>query len=311
MSGKTLLWVLALIGAVGAAAVFARRPTQPAAAVPSAPEAPTAPAQAPAAPAPPRKSVDWVGVVLARDAADVSAKSAGKIEEVYVKLGDRVKRDDKLAKLDAKALQHDLQLARASLAAARAELAKSNIELADAKERSERRAAVEKEISREELSGAAVKQKLSEADLEGARAHVEEQRARVDQLLESLSSTEVRAPFDGTVAARYLGPGTVVSPGTPIVRIIRSNDLGLRFAVPADQAHELRIGARVQITLDVGAIVLAGAVEQFAPEVDPVSGMIVAEAALEIPPEARSRIESGLVGRVHMVAEARRDGGTP
>ena len=67
----------------------------------------------------------------------------------------------------------------------------------------------------------------------------------------------------------------------------------------------------MQITLDVGAIVLPGTVEQFAPEVDPVSGMIVAEAALDIPSDLRSRIESGLVGRVHLAPELHRDGGAP
>lgn len=308
MSGKSLLWGLLLVGAVGAAVVFARRPSQRAQAVPG--ELPKLVEQKP----PPKpvqaaERSDFIGVVLARDAADVSAKSAGKLEEVYVRLGDRVKRDDKVAKLDSKSIQHDLQLARASLAAARAELSKSHIELDDAKERSERRAAVQEEISREELSGAAVKQKLSEAGVEGARAHVEEEKAKVNQLLESLQAAEIRAPFEGTVAARYLGPGTVVSPGTPIVRIIRSNDLGLRFAVPADRARDLRVGVPVQIVLDVGAQVLRGTVEQFAPEVDPVSGMIVAEAGLQIPLDQRSRIESGLVGRVTMLAA--RDGGLP
>src|SRR5436305_15241420 len=55
------------------------------------------PAPAPAV-EPERKG--WLGVVVSRESVDVTADSQGRLQAVYVSIGDRAKRGDRIASLD-------------------------------------------------------------------------------------------------------------------------------------------------------------------------------------------------------------------
>jgi len=50
-----------------------------------------------------------------------------------------------------------------------------------------------------------------------------ERHAQVDQLRETLSDAQIRAPFDGTIAARYVEPGTTPTSGIETLATSRSN----------------------------------------------------------------------------------------
>jgi multidrug efflux pump subunit AcrA (membrane-fusion protein) len=88
----------------------------------------------------------------------------------------------------------------------------------------------------------------------------------------------------------------------PLVRLIASGTLRVRFAVPEERADSLTIGDPVRIT--VGEQLLSGAVEKIAPEVDTASRMVFAEASIEVPGTAVHRIRSGQVARVHTMERA-------
>jgi len=57
----------------------------------------------------------WLGVVVARESVDVTADSQGRLQAVYVSIGDRVKRGDRIASLDTRIAAQDLEMARSSL----------------------------------------------------------------------------------------------------------------------------------------------------------------------------------------------------
>jgi RND family efflux transporter MFP subunit len=237
-------------------------------------------------------------VVVAREAVDVVSKIEGPIKEVLVNIGDKVKANDKLVEIDDRPIRRDLALVQATLGGARASESKAAIELGDARERNERRKQAGVDVSPEELSSAKYKEKLEGANLQAAQAVVAEQKARVAQLLASLKNTEIRAPFDGTVAARYKGPGSLVGPAIPILRIIQSSDLCVRFAIPVDALRTIKVGMPVNIDVETLHATLEGKVENLAPEVDAASQMLYAEASLAIPKEWKAQLHSGLVARV-------------
>ena len=88
---------------------------------------------------------------------------------------------------------------------------------------------------REELATAAVQVERARTNLEVAQARVAEQLARVKQTKELLANTVITATFEGTVAARYLDPGALVHPGSPVINLMRSEDLWVRFAAPENR----------------------------------------------------------------------------
>lgn len=264
-------------------------PAPPPVAAPAASPAPTP------APSPPPERKGWIGVLVARESVDVTAESPGRVLAVHVKIGDRVRRGDRIATLDTRVMAQDLEMARSSLRAVEAEVRRSSDELAEAKARSDRRQENPDFFSKEDLAEAALQAKTAAAAHEVAQARVAEQRARIRQLEAGLSQSEVRAPFDGRVAERFADAGALVGPGTAVVRLISAGDLLVRAAVPPEEARALQVGAPVAITVRTQSLRLPGTVERVAPEVDAASQMVLIEVRLTPSPELEGRLQTGLV----------------
>jgi len=86
--------------------------------------------------------------------------------------------------------------------------------------------------------------------------------ARVAQLTEQISRSRVMAPLAGTVLATYARKGEFVQPGQPLFRIANLDSMTLRAYVTEPQLTQLKIGQRVQVSVDRGGerLVLPGTV---------------------------------------------------
>src|SRR3954452_13108983 len=74
----------------------------------------------------------WLGVVVARESVDVTADSQGRLQSVYVSIGDPVKRGDRIATLDTRLATQDLEMTRSSLRASEADEHRAADESAEA-----------------------------------------------------------------------------------------------------------------------------------------------------------------------------------
>ena len=74
--------------------------------------------------------------------------------------------------------------------------------------------------------------------------------ARVAQLAEQISRSRVTAPLSGIVLATYARKGEFVQPGQPLFRIANLDSMTLRAYVTEPQLTQLKIGQRVQVSVD-------------------------------------------------------------
>jgi HlyD family secretion protein len=74
--------------------------------------------------------------------------------------------------------------------------------------------------------------------------------ARVAQLTEQISRSRVMAPLPGTVLATYARKGEFVQPGQPLFRIANLDSMTLRAYVTEPQLTQVKIGQRVQVSVD-------------------------------------------------------------
>ena len=243
----------------------------------------------------------YPGVVLAGQAVEVSSQEEGRLAAVDVRAGDVVRRGDRLAVLETQQLSQDAAMAVASLRAAEAEEKRAVVELQKARQQYERRQGLQDIVSREEIEAARTDQDVAAAAVESARARVAQERARYQQLQDRVARSVLRSPIDGRVALRYMDTGTLVRPGTPVVRLISSQEFLLRFAVPPEQASRLRVGRRVAMRLESPAIVVQGTISQIAPQVDPASQMVFIEAEVQVPDGVERLLQDGLAGRVSVL----------
>ena len=251
-----------------------------------------APSTAPA----PVRSEGWLGVIVARSSVDVTADSQGRLAAVHVQIGDQVQRGDRIASLDTRLVAQDLEMARSTLRAAEADAGRASAEANEAQQRAQRRRENPDFFSKEDIASAELAVKTSASGLQAAQARVGEQRARVKQLETSFGQSDIRAPFAGRVAERFVDAGAVVGPGTHIVRLISGGDLLVRAAVPPEEARSLTAGGAVTIHIRSQNLALPGHIERIAPEIDAASQMILIEARLDpAGPSGAPRVQTGQV----------------
>jgi len=241
----------------------------------------------------------YIGVVFAYRTADVSSELTGVVQSYRIRLGDRLASGQTIASLGSGPLRKDLAMAEAALRAAQAEETKATVEQAQAQLVLERRREVAWALSKEELEGLSTREQLARATVEVARSHVAEQSARVQKMQDDLAKCQIRAPFSGRIGKLHQTEGALVTPGTPIARLVADNDLWVRFAVPPEEAPWAAPGKLADIVVDESGHRTPARVEHVAPEVDEASGMVFAEARLTVLAASRLWIRPGMVARVY------------
>ena len=158
--------------------------------------------------------LDASGYVTARRQATVSAKITGKVTEVTIEEGMRVKEGEILARLDDTEAKAALSLARAQLSAARSQMAEIRAQL----DQSERDFTRQQELLRRQLvSEQSMDAAQAQRDTLRAKLASAEEQVRVAQESVSVASvqldnTVIRAPFAGIVVAKSAQPGEMISP---------------------------------------------------------------------------------------------------
>lgn len=222
----------------------------------------------------------FIGVVVSPAEVKVSSPIAGRVAAVYVQVGDKVKQGARLAAMDLREARQELRRSRAALQAARAEKTKAQLEVEQASERLERLRASKPYTSEEEVSAARYREALGRAQVASAAAKMAEQAAVVERLRSVVEEGVMQAPFTGSVAQRFVDPGTRVETGQPIVRVI-GEGVRIRFAVPEAAIASLTPGARVLVSRLEGTGERSAVVETVWPEVDIASRRTFVEARVE------------------------------
>jgi RND family efflux transporter MFP subunit len=252
----------------------------------------------------------FLGVVVALQSVELSARFDGTLERLDVHVGDRVRRGTPIARLEDRSVARDLAMAEASLRVAEAEHDRLVIELEDAADRRERLHRIPDLVAREQLTAANSQEQVAAARLRGSEADLAGKRERADQLREMLRDAQIVAPFDGTIAARYVDPGATVSRSAPIVRVISPASLVIRFAVPEEQAAEIALGREVIVRVASMDATMGAVIESIAPEIDAALRMVVVEARLAGTGRTDT-IQSGAVARVLLREDTSQQGQRP
>jgi HlyD family secretion protein len=179
------------------------------------------------------------GYVVARRKAVVSAKIQGRLSELNVEEGSRVRAGEVIARLDDAEFEAQLQRAQASLQRAQAEAAEAQRQM----ELNERLAA-DGVLSQDELAAARSRLRVETSGVAQARADVQIAQA-------SLANTRILAPFAGTVVKKMAEVGESVAPIPPGVNISTASGAVVALAdldtleVEADvsESNVARLGA--------------------------------------------------------------------
>lgn len=197
------------------------------------------------------------GNVAAWQEAIISSESNGlRLAEVYVNVGDVVKKGELLALFNADTVNADVAQARAALVEAQAAAA-------EARANAERARSIEHTgaLSAQQISQYMTAEATANARIASARAALNAQDLR-------LKYTKVVAPDAGVISSRNATVGVVAGPGTELFRMIRQGRLEWRAEVTAPELRNVKIGASAIVKAANGSE-LTGKVRMVAPTIDP------------------------------------------
>ncbi len=210
--------------------------------------------------------VEAGGVVRAATTASIASRVLAPVVDVLVVPGDRVRRGQALVRLDARELEANRAGAAAALAAAEQAVhaADAAVQAADAARQlaaathariaglREKRSATPQELDQAvaglhaadaQAAGARAQAAQAASGLEAARAGGE--AARV-----AASYAELVAPFDGIVTSRSIDPGTMATPGAPLLTLDDLRARHLEVRVDEARAAAVSLGAAAEVRLD-------------------------------------------------------------
>ena len=315
-----------VIGALGAAACGG---DSPATAVPKS-ETPArqvrvvAAAQSVAA-----RVVSASGTLAADDQFVLGTKVVGRLGEITVDLGSRVKKGQALARIDQSDYRLRVEQADAALQQSRVRLglsASGNSDQVDIEQTSLVRqgAAVFKEarlnhdrmvelwdrklIARAELDSAVSQLAVAEGRYQDAIEEVRnrlavlvQRRSELEIARQQLADTVIVSPIDGAVSERQAAVGQYLPAGAPVVTLVRTDPLRLRLAVPEREAGLVRVGQTVDLTVESDANKYQGRVARLAPAIAENNRTLLIEAQV---PNGQGALRPGSFAKADIVIEA-------
>jgi len=182
------------------------------------------------------RTMSMTGSVFAWQDVIIAPEVGGyRVAEVFVDVGDRVTKGQKLVGLSTALLEAEVATKQAMLNQRRAELTNADAAL----ERGKSLAAMNV-LSEADLDRLTSEELASKSRLESARADLETSQLR-------LKFTSVTAPDDGIITSRTVTVGQIAQAGTEMLRLLRNGRIEWRGEVPETRLADLAPGQAVQV----------------------------------------------------------------
>lgn len=234
------------------------------------------------------------GTVHAKDSAVISAQVMGRIEQVLVREGDTVRAGQTLVILDDAALRQSVAEAQAGAAAAQNQeaAARSTAGLASSTLARYEQLQAEQSVSPQEMDEVTRRAEAAQAQLDAAHAQSEAGGAQAGSAQTMLGYTRLTAPFSGIVTSRMADPGSMASPGMPLLQVDRAGPLQLQVNVDESSISSVRLGTKIEASIDGLPQPLQGTVAEIVPVADPANHSFLVK--IDLP--ARNQVRAGMYG---------------
>lgn len=219
----------------------------------------------------------------------VSGKVPGRIEELYVREGDKVCKGDTLALIDSPEIRAKLSQAQAVRNAASAQRNKAvngarkeqvagayelwqqavvqeNVmkksldrmqklyeqKVVSAQKYDEVKAQYDASVAQAKAAESQYQMAVNGArqeDKEAARALVDQANGAIQEVEGYMSELYLTSPADGIVSATFPKVGELVGTGSPVMSILDLGDMWFTFNVREDYLHGMRIGDKLTLTV--------------------------------------------------------------
>lgn len=209
------------------------------------------------------------GTIRPAQRAQLAAKVMGTISELPITLGQRVNQGDLLAKISAPEISARVAQAQAQFNATQRDLARE-------------RALLAKGASTTDL-------------VRGLEDRFTQMEAMVREAETMVSYTELRAPFTGVIARRFVHAGDLAAPGQPLLELEGTANFQIEAGIPDSLIANLSLGQPLTVE---GAGNFSAAIVELSSSSDAQARAVTIKLAVP----ADAAVRSGQFVRVHVPA---------
>lgn len=215
-------------------------------------------------------SASLSGTVSTRVQQGLSFRTGGRISDLIVDVGARVRKDQVLAHLDPHELQANADLAAASVTSAEAQVTEA-----------------QSSFDRQNTlfsQGTTTRANLDAAQtaLATAKSAVDAAKAQAASAAETVGYAELRASADGIIVARAAEIGQVVQAAQPVFTIAEDGARDVVFAAFEQALTGVPRDATVEVALlSDPAVKATGHVREYSPSLDSANGTVRIKVALD------------------------------
>ena len=244
-----------------------------------------------------------VGNLVGAATVDAVPRGQGRLEAVYVKLGDPVRHGQAIAKIEDREIVEQIKQAEATLGVSQATIRQRQADLKLAQNNMERsKSLYERDLlPRQTFDDTDARYQAAQAQLELSMAMLEQTRSRLDELKINLSNTVIAAPVDGFIGKRTLDPGASVGVNTSFISVVDIRTVRLVINVVEKDLRRIHQGTSVEVEVDAyPGENFIGRVARLAPILDPATR--TAQVEIEIP-NSSYRLKPGMYARARFTVE--------
>ena len=231
------------------------------------------------------------GYVVAQRRSAVASKASGRLIELNVREGSKVKRGELLARLDGSDIQAAILGAEAAVLQAEANHKQLWVQLINARAETARARSLEGQgfISPQMVDTTVSKNKAAFAAAAAGQAALEQARAQLKAQKVALDYTEIRAPFDGVVLVKNANVGDIITPMSSaagaqgaVVTMADMSTLEVEADVSEGNLSKAQVGQPVEIVLDaLPGMRFKGRVSGIVPTVDRAKATVMTKVRFQ------------------------------
>ena len=196
------------------------------------------------------QTIPVIGRVISLKEANVPAAVIGKIENVLVEVGDKVKKGQILASIDTERYLWLAEIATANVNAKKAEIksakAETNINLIELKRMENLKESSAFNVAKYERLQSLHISLIAKEEIVEAKLNSVLQEEKLAKL--NLKRATVKAPFDGIIELKMIELGEAVGLGFTLFKLVSDSLLEIEADVPSNRARILEINNNIKIS---------------------------------------------------------------
>jgi membrane fusion protein (multidrug efflux system) len=221
------------------------------------------------------------GTVISNGQKFIGSRYMGYVKKVFVKLGDKVKREDDLYELES--AEFDIMKSQADLALEQSKIVvefwRKRLENID-----DKRKRLEKKLTKSEDSNKkdiwddiesldSAAENVS-AMLDAAQVAVKQSSIKAKQMATMYNYVKMKAPSDGVIVQKHIKVGDMIMPGMLAIVMVDSEDLEINLSISESMIKYVWEGKVVDIKIPAVDFTTKGVIKAIIPDANPMTHKI-------------------------------------